>query len=78
MVDEKGINVYSEIGRLRRVILHRPGPELDNLTPINMKRLLFDDIPDYVAASKEHDQFAQVLLHAGAKILYTQDMVAER
>ena len=77
MVNEKGINIYSEIGRLRRVILHRPGPELDNLTPINMKRLLFDDIPDYVAASKEHDQFAQVLRDAGAEVLYTHDLLAE-
>lgn len=77
MVEMKGIRVYSEIGRLRRVILHRPGPELDNLTPLNMKNLLFDDIPDYVAASEEHDQFAQVLREAGAEVLYTKDLVAQ-
>lgn len=77
MSDKKGMRIYSEIGRLRRVILHRPGPELDNLTPINMKSLLFDDIPDYVAAAKEHDHFAQVLRDAGAEVLYSNDLVSE-
>ena len=66
MAYSNGVHVFSEIGRLRRVILHRPGPELDNLTPLNMRNLLFDDIPDYVAASKEHDELAEVLRKAGA------------
>jgi len=72
-----GVHVFSEIGRLRRVILHRPGPELDNLTPLNMRNLLFDDIPDYVAASKEHDELAEVLRKAGAEVLYVADIMEE-
>ena len=77
MAHSNGVNVFSEIGRLRRVILHRPGPELDNLTPLNMKNLLFDDIPDYVAASKEHDELAQVLQKAGAEVMYVTDIMEE-
>jgi len=39
------INVTSEIGRLKKVVLHRPGVELENLTPKWLEQLLFDDIP---------------------------------
>lgn len=77
MAYSNGVHVFSEIGRLRRVILHRPGPELDNLTPLNMRNLLFDDIPDYVAASKEHDELAEVLRKAGAEVLYVADIMEE-
>ena len=42
---ETGIHNTSEIGRLRRVMLHRPGGELENLMPEYLERLLFDDIP---------------------------------
>ncbi len=76
-MEPTSLRVNSEIGRLRRVVLHRPGPELDNLTPLNMKSLLFDDIPDYVAASREHDLFADVLRRSGAEVLYVADLMAE-
>ena len=48
------INVYSEIGKLQTVLLHRPGKELENLTPDLLERLLFDDIPYLKVAQEEH------------------------
>ena len=56
---KKGIHNYSEIGKLNRVLLHRPGRELEALTPATMERLLFDDVPYLKEAQKEHDQFAK-------------------
>lgn len=49
------INVKSEIGPLKKVLLHRPGNELLNLTPDSLQRLLFDDIPFLPEAQREHD-----------------------
>ena len=42
---EKGVRVYSEIGKLRKVILHRPGEEINNVSPDTMQELLFDEVP---------------------------------
>ena len=53
------IQVYSEIAPLRRVLLHRPGQELEHLVPGFLERLLFDDIPYLKGAQAEHDRFAQ-------------------
>ncbi|NLB05245.1 MAG: arginine deiminase [Fastidiosipila sp.] len=77
MADQNGVNVYSEIGKLRRVIVHRPGPELDNLTPPTMSRFLFEDIPDHVSAGKEHDRFVEILRQAGTEVHYSHDIVAD-
>ena len=55
------IRVKSEVGKLRRVLLHRPGQELENLMPQYLSRQLFEDIPYLVHAREEHDQFAQTL-----------------
>ena len=49
------IHVFSEIGKLKKVMLHRPGKELENLLPDYLERLLFDDIPFLEDAQKEHD-----------------------
>jgi arginine deiminase len=81
-MDERGgikmkLNVKSEIGRLKTVLLHRPGNELENLTPKWLEQLLFDDIPWLELAVKEHDEFAQVLRDAGVEVLYLADLVAE-
>ena len=62
---KKGIHNYSEIGKLNRVLLHRPGREVEALTPATMERLLFDDVPYLKEAQKEHDQFAKVLKDNG-------------
>ena len=66
-----------EIGRLRTVMLHRPGRELENLMPEYLERLLFDDIPYLKVAREEHDAFAQCLRDNGAEVLYLADLVAE-
>ena len=71
------INVYSEIGKLNSVLLHRPGKELENLTPDILERLLFDDIPYLKVAQEEHDAFAKVLTDNGVEVLYIKDMVIE-
>ena len=73
----KNINVYSEISPLKRVLLHRPGKELLNLTPSNLSELLFDDIPYLKDAQKEHDYFAQVLKDNGVEVVYLEDLMTE-
>ena len=67
----------SEIGRLRTVMLHRPGRELENLMPEYLERLLFDDIPYLKVAQEEHDAFAQCLRDNGVEVLYLADLVAQ-
>jgi len=71
------VNVFSEIGKLNSVLLHRPGKELENLTPDLLERLLFDDIPYLKVAQEEHDAFANVLRDNGVEVLYIKDMVVE-
>ena len=73
----KKINVYSEIGRLKTVLLHKPGEEIENLTPEYLERLLFDDIPFLKVAKKEHDNFAKILRENGVDVLYLEKLVAE-
>ncbi|AWG43185.1 arginine deiminase [Candidatus Borreliella tachyglossi] len=73
----KPINVFSEIGRLKKVLLHRPGEELENLTPSIMKRLLFDDIPYLEVARQEHDSFASTLRSNGVEVVYIEDLISE-
>ena len=75
---ETGIHNTSEIGRLRKVLLHRPGGELENLMPEYLERLLFDDIPYLREAQREHDAFADCLRQAGVEVVYLRDLVAER
>ena len=72
-----GIHNTSEIGRLRRVMLHRPGKELENLVPEYLERLLFDDIPYLKEAQREHDAFADCLRGQGVEVVYLTDLVAE-
>jgi arginine deiminase len=72
-----GVNVKSEINTLKKVILHRPGRELLNLTPETLGELLFDDIPFLKVAREEHDAFAKTLTEHGAEVVYLEDLVAE-
>ena len=60
------IHIYSEVEPLKKVLLFRPGHELDNLMPEYLDRLLFDDIPFLEAAQSEHDEFASTLRFCGA------------
>lgn len=73
----KGINITSEIAPLRKVLLHRPGNELLNLTPNSLTRLLFDDIPYLPDAQKEHDEFANILRSNGIDVVYLEDLMAD-
>jgi len=71
------IQIYSEIGKLKKVLLHRPGYELENLMPEYLERLLFDDIPFLQVAQDEHDAFAQILRQNGTEVVYLLDLVTE-
>ncbi|MCR3905525.1 MAG: arginine deiminase [Tenericutes bacterium] len=71
------IKVHSEIGKLKSVLLHRPGKELENLTPDVLEKLLFDDIPYLKVAQEEHDIFANTLRDNGVEVLYLTDMLTE-
>ncbi len=71
------INVKSEIKPLKKVLLHRPGKELLNLTPDTLERLLFDDIPYLPVAREEHDQFARILRDNGIEVVYLEDLMTE-
>ena len=71
------IHVSSEIRPLKKVLLHRPGAELERLVPRELERLLFDDIPYLKTAQKEHDTFAEILKKEGVEVVYLEDLVAE-
>ena len=71
------INVKSETAPLKTVMLHRPGRELEHLSPRTMSQLLFDDIPFLHQARAEHDAFAQLLRDNGVRVLYLEDLAAE-
>ena len=72
------IEVYSEIGTLKKVMLHRPGRELENLMPEYIERLLFDDIPYLEIARQEHDAFADILRKNGENNFHRFERIKER
>ncbi len=67
----------SEVGTLRAVILHRPGPELQRLTPRNIGALLFDGLPWVTRAQEEHDAFAELLRSRGIEVMLLADLLTE-
>jgi arginine deiminase len=69
--------VASEVGRLRTVMLHRPGAELQRLTPRNSADLLFDGLPWVARAQEEHDGFAQAVRDRGVEVLYLTDLLVQ-
>jgi len=71
------LGVYSEVGRLRKVIVHRPELSLQRLTPSNHDELLFDDVLWVERAQLEHDHFTQVLRERGVDVLYVQALLVE-
>ena len=71
------LKVKSEIGKLKTILLHEPGEELNNLVPKYLEDLLFDDIPWLPLAKKEHQAFAQTFKDAGVEVVYLADLVAE-
>ena len=72
-----GVNVKSEIAPLKKVLLHRPGNELLNLTPNTLEELLFDDIPFLRVAREEHDALAAALRARGVEVVYLEDLMTE-
>ena len=70
------LHVGSEVGTLRRVVLHRPGLELERLTPANKDDLLFDDVIWVKRARQEHDAFADTLAERGIEVLLLHDLLA--
>lgn len=71
------IQIKSEIGKLNKVMLHRPGKELEHLVPGDLERLLFDDILYLKAAQDEHDLFADIMRGQGVEVVYLEDLTAE-
>ena len=71
------VHVTSEIKKLKKVLVHRPGKELLNLTPDTLGRLLFDDIPYLKVAIQEHDEFCQILRDNDIEVVYLEDLMAE-
>jgi len=71
------LGAASEVGRLRTVMLHRPGPEIARLTPRNNDSLLFDGIPWLGRAQEEHDAFADALRSHDVEVLYLTDLLRE-
>lgn len=69
--------VGSEVGQLRRVLLHRPKRSLTHLTPSNCHDLLFDDVLAVERAGEEHDAFAQTLRDQGVEVLLLTNLLAE-
>jgi len=69
--------VYSEVGKLRKVLVHRPELSLKRLTPANHDELLFDDVLWVERAQWEHDQFVKVLRDRGVDVYYVRDLLLE-
>ena len=70
-------NVKSEVGKLEAVLLHRPGKELERLTPQYLEELLFDDIPWLGKMQEEHDMFADALKSRGCQVYYYEKMLED-
>ncbi|WP_414945175.1 arginine deiminase family protein [Amycolatopsis sp. cmx-11-32] len=69
------IGIRSEVGQLRRVVLHRPGRELDRIVPENRDSQLFDDVPWLEAAQAEHDNFRSILEIRGVEVVELRDLM---
>jgi arginine deiminase len=72
-----GLGVHSEVGKLRKVLVHRPELSLQRLTPANCAGLLFDDVLWVERAQLEHDQFVDVMRSRGVEVFYVMDLLTE-
>jgi arginine deiminase len=77
MISNPSISVYSEIGKLKSVLLHCPGLEIENIVPDYLRRLLFDEIAYLEQAKREHNQFADILRKEGVEVLYLTELMAD-
>jgi len=71
------LGAYSEVGKLRTVLVHRPGLALERMTPHNRERFLFDDLVWVERAQREHDDFTTVMRDRGVEVLYLFDLLVE-
>jgi arginine deiminase len=71
------LGAYSEVGRLRRVMVHRPGLEHTRLTPSNAEDLLFDDVIWVARAKAEHDMFVEAMRDRGVEVFLAEQLLAE-
>jgi len=71
------LGVHSEVGKLRKVIVHRPELSLQRLTPANHDELLFDDVLWVERAQLEHDQFTAVMRQRDVEVYYVLELLAE-
>ncbi|MGV8906148.1 MAG: arginine deiminase [Acetobacterium sp.] len=74
---EKSLNIESEIGKLKKVLIHRPGKELERIVPDSLKELLFEDIPWLKRMQEEHDAFAKILTQNGAEVYYVENLLKD-
>jgi arginine deiminase len=72
-----GFGVHSEVGKLRKVLVHRPGLSLQRLTPGNAAELLFDDVLWVERAQIEHDQFVDVMRQHGVEVYYVSELLSQ-
>jgi arginine deiminase len=71
------LGVHSEVGKLRKVMVHRPDLSLQRLTPSNHDDLLFDDVLWVERAQYEHDQFVARMRERGIEVFLLADLLAE-
>jgi arginine deiminase len=71
------LGVHSEVGKLRKVIVHRPGLEHSRLTPSNAEELLFDDVLWVTRAKAEHDMFCEVMRERDVEVFHAEELLAE-
>jgi arginine deiminase len=71
------LGVHSEVGRLRKVMVHRPEMSMQRLTPSNHDELLFDDVLWVERAQYEHDQFVSKMQERGVEVYLLQQLLAE-
>lgn len=69
--------ITSEYGKLRSVLVHRPGKEIDRLNPLNKERFLFEDIPHLERMQKEHDFFCECMHNEDIQVLYLEELVGQ-
>ena len=69
--------VNSEVGRLRQVMVHRPGLEHTRLTPSNAAELLFDDVLWVARAKAEHDMFCEAMRDRGVEVFEAEELLAQ-
>ncbi|MCK5735085.1 MAG: arginine deiminase [Spirochaetaceae bacterium] len=76
-IEQSVLGVQSEVGRLKKVLLHRPGKEMETLTPEVLETLLFEDIPWLKRLRVEHDGFADALRDSGCEVFYYKDLLKD-